>query len=113
MDLVSAQVFSNPPINTAPITKRGDRAIMGDVEWDLTGDAVGLSDGLYTVAVRPNYVLPIRTEQAFVPITGMVQVAELSGSQSSAHFTFDTHSWVSLINGVHPFEIGAGSPGFL
>jgi len=106
IDIVSARVFSDPPINTAQIDKRGNRAIFGAVGWDLTGDAAGLRDGPYTVAVRPNYVLPVNTSEAYVPLKGVVQVAELSGSQSSAHFTLGAENWVSLTGGVHAYEIG-------
>lgn len=106
MDLVSAQVFSDPPINTAQIEKLGNRAFFGAAVWELSGDAVGLQDGKYTMAIRPNYVLPVNTSDAFVPLLGKVQVAELSGSQSSAHFTLGAENWVSLSSGVHAFEIG-------
>ena len=105
--LAAAQVFSNPPINTAPITKRGSRAHMGSaISWELTGAAADLRDGDYTVAVRPNYVLPVRDRGADVPMTGTVLVTELSGSESSAHFSLPGGSWVSLSPGVHPYEVG-------
>ncbi len=106
-NLASAAVFSNPPINTATVTKSGTEAQMeGQIKWTLTGDAAGLSDGQYTVAIRPNYVSPVQHGAATVPLDGTVQVTELSGSESSAHFALGGESWVSLASGVHPFEIG-------
>ena len=106
-NLTSASIFSDPPINKASIVKRGSEAEMeGAVKWQMTGDAAGLADGTYTVAVRPNYVLPVRTEEAHVPITGRVQVTELSGSESVAHFSVSSVDWVSLSHGVHPYEVG-------
>lgn len=105
-NLMAASVFSDPPINTAEIVKEGATARMGaDVSWGLSGYAAGLADGTYTVAVRPHYVTPLETPGA-VPMTGTVQVTELSGSESSAHFTFGRESWVSLAHGVHPYEVG-------
>ncbi|MCB1343394.1 MAG: ABC transporter ATP-binding protein [Pseudooceanicola sp.] len=105
--LTAAQVFSNPPINTAPIVKRGTRAHMGEsISWELSGPAVNLTDGDYTVAVRPNYVLPLRDRGADVPMTGTVLVTELSGSESSAHFNLPGGAWVSLSHGVHPYRVG-------
>ncbi|MBM7067176.1 ABC transporter ATP-binding protein [Actibacterium sp. 188UL27-1] len=104
--LASAQVFSNPPINDAPIMKQGKTATLGNITWPLTGAAANLADGPYTLAVRPHHVSPTRSTPDQVPVTGTVQVTELSGSESSAHFTFDDRSWVSLCAGVHPYTVG-------
>ncbi len=106
-DLTSAQVFSDPPINVAEVTKQGTTARLGTgVQWVLAGDAAGLADGNYTVAIRPNHVSPVKHDDRAVPVKGTVQITELSGSESSAHFTFGDDSWVSLAPGVHPYEIG-------
>jgi glycerol transport system ATP-binding protein len=106
-NLVSAQVFSNPPINTAPVVKKGTRMQLSpDLSWDLSGPAAGLGDGEYTMAVRPHHVVPAQSSQARVALTGTVLVAELSGSESSAHFTFGDQNWVSLAAGVFPYQIG-------
>ncbi len=106
-DLAAASVFSDPPINTAEITKTGNRAQFADGNgWDLVGDAAGLSDGTYTVAIRPNYVTPVQSPETIVALNGVVQVTELSGSESSAHFAMGSGSWVSLAPGVHPYQVG-------
>ncbi|MYA88352.1 MAG: ABC transporter ATP-binding protein [Boseongicola sp. SB0662_bin_57] len=105
-NLIAAKAFSDPPMNVAEIEKRGTSAHLGDVIWDLAADAADLSDGRYTVAIRPNNVLPYRTEKATVSLTGTVQVTELSGSESSARFALGDISWVSLAHGVHPYEVG-------
>ena len=112
----AARVFSDPPINTVSITKTGNFAHMGpQIKWELTGDAAGLRDGAYDLAVRPYHVLPTPSDKAYVRLSGQVQVTELSGSESSAHFDLglgtaaggETHAnWVSLSAGVHPYEIG-------
>ncbi len=105
-NLTAARVFSDPPINAANVVKAGDTMRMGTISWDVQGAATGLADGPYTVAVRPHHVSPVAMDGA-VPITGEVQVTELSGSESSAHFQMEAASWVSLAHGVHPYEIGA------
>ena len=105
-DLISAEVFSNPPINAAPIEKQGKEArLNANVRWLLTGPAAELADGPYTVAVRPHFVTPVKTSDDVVPMMGTVQVTELSGSESSAHFRLGEESWVSLAAGVHPYRI--------
>lgn len=104
--LAAAEVFSDPPINQSPVQKRGNTIQMGDVQWEVDGTVAALQDGNYTLAVRPNYILPYATETATVPLTGRVGVTELSGSESSAHFHFNGLGWVSLAHGVHPYTIG-------
>jgi glycerol transport system ATP-binding protein len=102
--LVSAQVFSEPPINTAQVAKRGDSIVLNDkVRWKA---AQHLPDGRYTIGIRPHHVLPFRKSRNAVAIDGTIQVAELSGSESMIHFDAYGDSWVSLSHGVHPFEAG-------
>ncbi|MBN8181284.1 MULTISPECIES: ABC transporter ATP-binding protein [Stappiaceae] len=106
-DLDAAKVFSNPPINVAPVTKRGDLVILNEVtSWQATGAASGLQDGAYTLAIRPNHVMPVASAHHTVKLDGHVLVTELSGSESSAHFDMDGNAWVSLSPGVHPYSVG-------
>ncbi len=105
-DLASAQVFSNPPINVAAITKKGTRAMLNSsVSWSMTGAAARLRDGPYTVAIRPHHITPNRTDQTSVTLKGAILVTELSGSESSAHFDMGDHTWVSLTHGTQAYEI--------
>lgn len=103
--LQAARIFSDPPINHAAVQKKGDQIFLGAVTWPA-GAANSLSDGDYTMAIRPHHVSPRATEDAKVTVTGQVGVTELSGSESSAHFTFDGNSWVSLSHGTHPYRLG-------
>jgi len=106
-NLTAARVFSNPPINSAPVVKQGSEVRLGDaVRWTATGAAAGLADGTYTVAIRPHNVLPFAGHGATVAMRGRVLVTELSGSESSAHFALGEQNWVSLAPGVHPYEVG-------
>lgn len=105
--LASARVFSDPPINAAEITKTGDQAkLRTGVSWALQGAAADLPDGNYTVAIRPHHVVPVPHGANDVALNGMVQVTELSGSESSAHFQMGSDGWVSLCQGVHPYKVG-------
>ncbi|AEI92378.1 MULTISPECIES: ABC transporter ATP-binding protein [Roseobacter] len=105
--LTAARVFSDPPINAAQITKTGGMASLDTgVTWPLSGPVADLADGSYTVAVRPHHVTPFSASQNEVELNGVVQVTELSGSESSAHFQMGNEGWVSLAHGVHPYQIG-------
>ncbi len=107
-DLTTARVFSDPPINTAPITKHSDRASFGSTAaWKVTDVLRPHGNGVYTMAIRPHFVSPVRRSPDDVEVTGEVQVAELSGSESIVHFRLhDGRSWVSQSHGVHPFNVG-------
>ena len=109
-NLMAASVFSDPPINSATVTKKGERITMGDASWDAPA---ALSDGEYIVAVRPHHVIPTQSSIHTVALEGQVLVTELSGSESSAHFRMSGSDWVSLSHGVHPYEVGADHPFYL
>ena len=103
-NLKSAQVFSEPPLNTAIVRKSENVFKLNDnVSWPVAKDYEHISDGEYTVGIRPHHVYPHRMNDNHVAIEGVVQVAELSGSESMIHFTTLGNSWVSLSHGVHAF----------
>jgi glycerol transport system ATP-binding protein len=106
-DLMTAQVFSHPPINTATVSKRGDDVVLSDtVRWPASGSALQLADGPYTVGIRPHHISPVANGHATLPVEGQVQIAELSGSESIIHFSHGQLSWVSQSHGVHATEVG-------
>ncbi len=107
-DLVSAQVFSDPPINTAKISKRGNAiTIFGNVKWPAGKAATGLPDGDYTIGIRPHNIAPIGHGKAMGVVEGRVLVTELSGSESVIHFDVGGQTWISQAHGIHPFTVGA------
>lgn len=102
--LESAEVFSDPPINTAVITKRGDQAILGEVvSWNVPQELAALPDGEYKIALRPHHFLP---EGDGVKVNGTVQIAEISGSESIIRVKVNGNVWVSQAPGIHSFEYG-------
>ncbi len=106
--LRTARVFSDPPINTARVAKRGSRFVLNDrVGWDEAGARAELPDGDYTMGIRPHHVTPHGSGSGTVELEGNVLVTELSGSESVVHFDLDGHTWISQSHGIHPFEIGS------
>ncbi|MEL6410190.1 MAG: ABC transporter ATP-binding protein [Pseudomonadota bacterium] len=112
-NLVSARVFSDPPMNLAFVKKQGTAIHLGDMHWPATGSAAGLRDGAYTVGVRPHHVTPRAYDGVPVRLMGEVQITELSGSESVAHFSLGESTWVSLSAGAHPYEVGKSQDFFL
>ncbi len=113
-DLISARVFSDPPMNAATVTKKGSEIVMGEIaRWQASGPISSAADGDYTVGVRPHFVTPTREQDDAVSLAGQVLITEISGSESVAHFELGNQSWVSQSHGVHPFQVGERHEFFL
>ncbi len=105
--LITAQVFSEPPINAIAVTKsNGEFRLSDDVGWPADGGTAAMSDGSYIVGIRPHFVTPVAGDQNAVQITGRVMITELSGSESVVHFEHAGVDWVSQSHGLHAIEVG-------
>jgi glycerol transport system ATP-binding protein len=108
VDLTTARIFSDPPINTANVVKHGDRIELSElVSWTAEGSLRTLPDGAYTIGLRPHHVLPAPGRGRGVEVDCRVLIAEISGSESVIHFDLGGLTWVSLSHGVHGFKVGA------
>ena len=113
-DLVSAQVFADPPLNIAAVTKRNGTLYLNDsVSWPAAGPAAGLDEGRYTVGFRPYHITPAPLGDAALEVQARVLLAELSGSESIVHVEVGGCTWVSQSHGVHAVEVGAVEPMYL
>jgi len=107
VDLTTARVFSDPPINTAQVVKSGQRIRLSEqVSWAADGKLRDLPDGSYTIGLRPHYVLPAPGKGGGVQVDCKVLIAEISGSESVVHFDLGGMTWVSQSHGVHVFKVG-------
>jgi len=110
VDLTTARVFSDPPINTAQVVKSAQRIRLSEqVSWAAEGKLRDLPDGSYTIGLRPHYVLPAPGKGGGVQVDCKVLIAEISGSESVVHFDLGGMTWVSLSHGVHVFKVGASA----
>lgn len=102
--LDAVEVFSDPPVNTARIRKQGGKALLGQsVSWDVPAPVAALPDGEYMMALRPHHLRP---QGRGVAVDGIVQIAEISGSDSIIRVNVDDNVWVSEAHGVHSYEFG-------
>ena len=107
-DLVTARVFSDPPINTHNVIKRGGTLKLEEgPEWPAGRNGAALPDGDYTIAIRPHHVTPASPGANAGPIEARVIITEISGSESVIHFALGGRTWVSQSHGIHRFEVGA------
>ena len=106
-DLRTARVFSDPPINTAAVEKRGGRFVLNErVDWPAGMRWSDLPDGAYTLGIRPHHISPVSAAEGATRMDGRVLVTELSGSESIIHFDLGGLTWVSQSHGIHSFAVG-------
>ncbi len=101
-DIVTARVFSNPPMNFTSVRKDGHRLTFGrGVNAPADGVFAGLPDGDYSAGFRANHLgLNVHTGSAIeLPCT--VGVSEITGSETYLHLHHGDDRWVALLHGVH------------
>ncbi|WP_018261767.1 ABC transporter ATP-binding protein [Methylobacterium sp. WSM2598] len=106
-DLVTAQVFSDPPLNTLAGTKAGGRvALATGGQARAAGPLAAVPDGPYTLAIRAHHLSldPLGPEAITVPAS--VEVAEITGSESFVHVAAGEHRFVVQRPGVRRLEPG-------
>ncbi|MCP5152738.1 MAG: ABC transporter ATP-binding protein [Ectothiorhodospiraceae bacterium] len=114
VDLTTARVFSDPPLNTASVRKAGATVHLSDrIDWPALGAAGTLPDGYYTVGIRPYHLTPRPLDGDAVAMTAHVLVAELSGSESIVHARLGDSTWVSQSHGVHAVAVGSDETFFM
>jgi len=111
-NITSARVFSDPPLNTMRVHKRGAQVVLD------TGDAAaargvlaGLPDDTYTVGFRADHLYLRRPDAEAIAVTGTVAVSEITGSESFVHVDVPrtdggSDRWVAVSRGVLDVEPG-------
>jgi glycerol transport system ATP-binding protein len=106
--LETAQIFSDPPINTLTVRKAG--AVLssdaGHLKFASVGPLAALADGAYTIGFRPNHLFLRRPGPDATAVTGTVALTEITGSESFIHVDFAGARWVALAHGIHDLAIG-------
>ncbi len=114
MDLATARVFSDPPLNTLRATKRGGVVTLSTGGHLPAQGAFALaSDGVYTVGFRAHHLGldPLRGES--IAIDATVSVAEITGSESFIHLDAGDHRFVALVPGVRRLDPGSPVTAYL
>jgi glycerol transport system ATP-binding protein len=107
-DILTAQVFSDPPMNIAKVQKSGNRmAIFGNQKWHVGEAGKKLPDGYYTIGIRPHNIAPFKHGATVGSFKAQVLVTEISGSESVIHAKVGEQTWISQSHGIHAFAIGS------
>ena len=106
VDRRTAETFSDPPLNTLSVEKRGDLFHHGDALALPASDLhAGLGDGRYTIGFRPHH-LSLDPVPGAIAAPARVAVTEITGSESFIHVDVASERWVALVHGIRNFEPG-------
>ncbi len=103
--LVTAQIMSDPPLNTIRIKKKG--AVLEFDSYrhlDAGTHMDALADGPYEIGLRAHHLgIGAPTDNG---IEAVVATTEVTGSETMVHAEFMGARWVSLLPGVHALNAG-------
>ena len=108
--LLTARTFSDPPLNIAAVTKRGDRFVYeGGGEGERVEIAVperfaGLAEAPCTIALRPHHLALQPPGANAISLDAKVNVTEITGSESYVHMDCLGDDWVMLAQGIHDYS---------
>ena len=90
-DLTTARLFSDPPLNTLPVSEAVNPARFA---------------GAATLGVRPHHVRLQPRSAASDIYVGQVESIEINGSESFVRLSVKGQHWVMLARGIHLFAPG-------
>ncbi len=107
-NIITAQTFSDPPLNTIAVEKTGSAFVLGeDLRIPAAKSHARLSDGRYILGFRANHLFLRKPDQDSTALRGRVAVSEITGSESYVHLDAAGERWVALAHGIHEFDVGA------
>jgi glycerol transport system ATP-binding protein len=112
-DLITAQTFSDPPLNVVHMQKRGGNLLFDGKSIAAPAGTADLADGDYKVAIRPHHLLLHPPRREALMVEASVSTTEITGSESFVHVEHNGARWVALTHGVHRVEIGERVPVYL
>ncbi len=107
-DLVTAGVFSDPPLNTlSGVKSNGVVELSTGGRTPAAGPFATVPDGQYTIGFRAHHLGldPIGTNA--IAFAATVSVSEITGSESYVHMDAGRHRFVALVPGIRRLEPGS------
>lgn len=104
-DLITAQTFADPPLNSLGLKKTGGHVRLATGQ-DLTVAITlpGLPDGDYEIGFQPHHLSVKRQSPTAIRLMTRVIAMEITGSESFVHLDFAGRRWVMLEHGIHVFQ---------
>lgn len=106
VNMVTAQTFSDPPMNLLPLEKKGGKFVkQGIHDIPVPAELSNLADGPCTLGFRPHNLSPV-AGAGTTPLSAEVMVTEITGSESYVHLIHEDQRWVMLTKGIHDIDAG-------
>ena len=101
-----ARLVGDPPMNVVDgMIEDAMLRMAGNESVAVPDHLRALPDGPYVFGVRPHHVFMRHGKNEEIVIQSKVDLAEISGSETSIHFEHGGSSWVSHQDGVHPLGV--------
>lgn len=102
-----AQVFSDPPINVLPLRLDGERCrVSGDASFARAEHMRSVASGEYRGGIRANHVSLNGGFPGAAAIPAIVELAEISGSETFVHARHADVTLIASFEGVHEYQLG-------
>lgn len=112
-DLLTAQTFSDPPMNILPVINASGEFSFHGNSIPVPKNMSGLADGNYKIGVRPHHMLLEKPRGKSMKLDCKVSTTEITGSESFIHLASEDVNMVALMHGVHRVKIGDKIPAYL
>ena len=106
-DLLTAQTFSDPPLNVLASRKLGERLVLPTgLAVPVPAAAAGLADADFAAGIRPHHLSLEPKGMASVGMDASVVLTEMTGSETFVHADLAGTRIVALIHGISRIEAG-------
>ncbi len=104
--MLSAELFSEPPINLLPgKIAASEVSFQNRMHFPLNADLRGLDEGNYCFGVRPSHIGLVPSNDDDLEVSCTVELAEISGSETFLHVRNEHLSLVLHLQGVHDYQV--------
>ncbi|MBF0677154.1 ABC transporter ATP-binding protein [Pseudomonas sp.] len=106
--VLAAELFSEPPINllSGRITAN-EVSVQDSLHFPLNADLRSLAEGSYRFGVRPSHIGLVPSNDDDLEVSGVVELAEISGSETFLHLRNEQFGLVLHLQGVHDYDVDA------
>lgn len=108
VNVIAADLFSEPPINLIPGRITESKATFGaSVDFPLNKDMQSMKPGEYQFGIRPSHIGLVRRNDDDLEVLMKVELAEISGSETFLHVKNEHFDFVLQLQGVHAYPTNA------
>ena len=112
-NLVTAQTFSDPPMNVISMQKQGAEFVFSHGTTKCSKKLIELADGRYSMGVRPHHLSLQKPNENALKIEATVSTTEIAGSETFVHIVENELKLVVLTHGIHRVQPGDKIPVYM